>query len=224
MKEILGKKLGMMKVFAENGDALPCTVIEAGPCPVLGRKTVERDGYEAYQVAYGKVKKVRSLSGGKRKVRSQTTKPIAGTYAKAGVEPRQYMREIKFDEMELEIGSELRVDIFKVGERVDVTGISRGLGFAGTMKRHGFSGGNATHGQSDRARAPGSIGQSSYPSRVFRGTRMSGRMGKDKVTVLNLPIIKIVEEENLMLVKGSVHGFEGGLLKVRKSNRSRNGI
>ena len=224
MKEILGMKLGMMKFFAESGDAYPCTVIEAGPCSVVSHKTVERDGYEAYQVAFGKVKKVRSISGGKRKVRSQITKPVAGTYTRAGVEPRQYLREIKFDESELEIGSELKVAIFKVGERVDVTGITRGLGFAGTMKRHGFSGGNKTHGQSDRWRAPGSIGQSSYPSRVFRGTRMSGRMGNDKVTVLNLPIIKIVEEENLMLVKGSVPGFDGGLLKVRKSNRSHNGI
>ena len=224
MKEILGTKLGMMKVFAESGDAIPCTVIEAGPCPVVSRKTVDRDGYEAYQVAYGKVKKVRSLSGGKRKVRSQMTKSVAGSFAKAGVEPRQYLREIKFDESELEIGAELKVGMFKVGERVDVTGISRGLGFAGTMKRHGFSGANATHGQSDRARAPGSIGQSSYPSRVFRGMKMSGRMGKDKVTILNLPIIKIVEEENLMLVKGSVPGFDGGLLKVRKSNRTRTGI
>ncbi len=224
MKEILGTKLGMMQVFADSGEAMPCTVIEAGPCPVVGRKTVKRDGYEAYQVAYGKVKKERSVSGGKRKVRSHVTKPVAGTYTRAGVEPRQYLREIKFDESELEIGSELKVDMFKVGERVDVTGVSRGLGFAGTMKRHGFSGGNKTHGQSDRWRAPGSIGQSSYPSRVCRGTRMSGRMGRERVTVLNLPIVKIVEEENLMLVKGSVPGFEGGLVRVRKSNRSRNGI
>jgi len=224
MKEILGKKLGMMRIFAETGDAIPCTVIEAGPCPVVHRKTAERDGYEAYQVAFGKVKKVRKVSGGKHKVRSHTTKPMAGIYAKAGVEPRQYLREIRFDESDLKIGSELKVGIFKVGERVDVTGISRGLGFAGTMKRHGFSGGNKTHGQSDRLRAPGSIGQSSYPSRVFKGTRMSGRMGHDQVTVLNLPVMKIIEEENLMLVKGSVPGFRGSLLKVRKSNRSRNGM
>jgi large subunit ribosomal protein L3 len=224
MKEILGKKLGMTRIFADSGEVIPCTVIEAGPCPVVGKKTVERDGYEAYQIAFGKTKKVRNATGGKRKVRSHATKPIAGVYAKAGVEPRQYLREVRFDELDLEIGSELKVDVFKAGERVDVTGISRGLGFAGTMKRHGFSGANKTHGQSDRWRAPGSIGQSSYPSRVFKGTRMSGRMGKDKVTVLNLPVVKIIEAENLMLIGGSVPGFNGSLLKIRKSNRSRNGM
>ncbi len=224
MKEILGKKLGMTRIFADSGEAIPCTVIEAGPCPVVGKKTVERDGYEAYQIAFGKVKKVRKAAGGKRKVRSHTTKPVAGTYAKAGVEPRQYLREIRFDESDLEIGSELKVDVFKSGERVDVTGISRGLGFAGTMKRHTFSGANKTHGQPDRWRAPGSLGQSSYPSRVFKGTRMSGRMGKDKVTILNLRVVEIIEAESLMLVGGSVPGFNGALLKIRKSNRSRNGM
>jgi len=224
MKEILGKKLGMTRVFDESGEVYPCTVIEAGPCPVISRKTVERHGYEAYQVAFGKVKKVRSNTGGKRKVRSQVTKPMAGVYAKAGVEPRQYLREIRFDEGALEVGSEVKVGIFKEGEQVDVTGVSRGLGFSGGMKRHHFSGANKTHGQSDRSRAPGSIGSSSYPSRVFRGQRMPGRMGNERVTVLNLPVVKIIEEENLMLVRGAVPGFKGSLLKIRKSNRSRNGM
>lgn len=224
MKEILGKKLGMARIFSKSGEAIACTVIEAGPCPVVQIKTTERDGYNAYQVAFGKVKKARSNVSGKRRVRSQTTKPIAGIFAKAGLEPRQYLREIKFDESEFEVGSEIKVDVFKTGERVDVTGISRGLGFAGTVKRHHFAGGNKTHGQSDRLRAPGSIGQSSYPSRVFKGTRMSGRMGKDQVTMLNLRIVKIIEEENLMLVKGNVPGFSGSLVKIRKSNRGRNGI
>lgn len=224
MKEILGKKLGMTRIFDASGEAIPCTVIEAGPCPVVRQKTVERDGYDVYQVGFGKVKKVRNSSGGKRRVRSHATKPVAGVFAKAGVEPRQYLREIQFDEGKLEIGSELTVGIFKTGEQVDVTGISRGLGFAGVMKRHHFSGGNKTHGQSDRLRAPGSIGQSSYPSRVFKGTRMAGRMGKDRVTVLNLRVVKIIEDENLMLVKGNVPGFSGSLVKIRTSNRSRNGI
>ena len=224
MKEILGKKLGMTRVFAESGEAIPCTVIEAGPCVVVDRKTAERDGYEAYQVAFGKAKKVRNTAGGQRKVRSQITKPVAGVYGRAGVQPRQYLREIRFDESELEIGSDLKVGIFKEGERVDVTATSRGLGFAGTMKRHRFSGANKTHGQSDRWRAPGSIGQSSYPSRVFKGTRMSGRMGNDKVTTLNLRVVKIIENEGLMLVKGPIPGFKGSLVKVRLSNRSRNGI
>lgn len=224
MKEILGKKLGMTRVFADSGDVFPCTVVEAGPCSVVARKTVERDGYEAYQVGFGKVKKVRDTSGGKRPVRSHTTKPLAGIFAKAGVEPRHYLREIKFDESELEVGSDVTVGVFKEGEKVDVIGISRGLGFAGTMKRHSFSGANKTHGQSDRWRAPGSIGQSSYPSRVFKGTRMSGRMGKDKTTVLNLVVVKIIEDQNLMLIKGPIPGFNGALVKIRKSNRSRNGI
>jgi len=209
MKEILGRKVGMTRIFEENGDAVPCTVIEAGPCPIVARKTVEKHGYDAYQAGFGA-----------RPARS-ANKPMVGHFKKASVEPTQYLREIRYDEAELEIGSELKVDIFKSGERVDVTGISRGLGFAGTMKRHGFQGANKTHGQSDRWRAPGSIGQSSYPSRVFKGTRMSGRMGKDKVTTLNLTIVRIIAEENLMLIKGAVPGVRGSLVKVRKSNRSR---
>ncbi len=209
MKEILGKKLGMTRIFEESGEAVPCTVIEAGPCPIIARMTVEKNGHEAYQAGFGTRKK------------SRANKPMTGHFSKANVEPTQYLREIRYDEADLEIGAELKVDIFKSGERVDVTGISRGLGFAGTMKRHGFSGANMTHGQSDRSRAPGSIGQSSYPSRVFKGMRMSGRMGKDKVTVLNLKIVRIIAEENLMLVKGAVPGVRGALVKVRKSNRSR---
>jgi len=209
MKEILGRKLGMTRIFEESGDAVPCTVIEAGPCPIVARMTADKNGHEAYQAGFGVRKK------------SRTNKPMIGHFKKANLEPTQYLREIHYDEGELEIGSELKVDIFKKGERVDVTGTSRGLGFAGTMKRHGFSGGNKTHGQSDRWRAPGSIGQSSYPSRVFKGTRMSGRMGNDKVTVLNLPIVRIIAEENLMLVRGAVPGVRGALVKVRKSNRSR---
>ena len=191
---------------------------------MVSRKTTDEHGYEAYQVAFGKVKPVRGTLGeGKkrRRVPSHATKPLAGHYAKAGLEPRQYLREIRFDESDLEIGSELKVDIFNEGEKVDVTGTSRGLGFAGGMKRHHFSGANKTHGQSDRWRAPGSIGQSSYPSRVFKGTRMAGKMGKDRVTTLNLKIVRIIGDENLMMVKGAVPGHKGALLKIRKSNRSR---
>jgi large subunit ribosomal protein L3 len=209
VKEILGKKLGMTRVFSETGEGVPCTVIEVGPCPVIDRRTTEKHGYEAYQVGFGKRKK------------QNTTKPLAGQFAKAKVEPTQYVRELRVDGKELEIGSELKVDLFNVGERVDVTGISRGLGFAGTMKRHHFQGANKTHGQSDRWRAPGSIGQSSYPSRVFKGIRMAGRMGKDTVTTLNLEIVDIIPEENLMLVKGPVPGFKGSLVKVRSTNRGR---
>ena len=209
MKEILGKKLGMTRIFMDNGEAVTVTVIEAGPCPVVKVKTVERDGYAAYQVGFGDIRK------------KLVNKPRAGQFAKSGVEPTRYLRELKYDNAELEVGAELKADIFNIGERVDVTGISRGLGFAGTMKRHNFSGANATHGQSDRWRAPGSIGQSSYPSRVFKGMKMSGRMGKDKVTVLNLEVIKVIENENLLLVKGSVPGNKGSLVKVRSTNRGR---
>lgn len=209
MKEILGKKLGMTRVFRSTGEIVPCTVIEAGPCPIIERRTTEKHGYDAYQVGFGIRKKQR------------TNKPMAGHFAKASVEPAQYVRELRVDGEELEVGSELKVDLFNVGERVDVTGISRGLGFAGGMKRHHFQGANKTHGQSDRSRAPGSIGQSSYPSRVFKGLRMAGRMGKDKVTTLNLVIVEIIPEENLMLIKGPVPGFKGSLVKVRSTNRGR---
>lgn len=207
MKEILGKKIGMTCIFNQTGDAIPVTVIEAGPCPVVARKTEEKDGYNVYQVGFGARRK------------SRVSKPMAGQFAKAKVEPTHYLREIRYDESELDVGAVLKVDMFKVGERVDVTGISRGLGFAGGMKRHHFSGANKTHGQSDRWRAPGSIGQSSFPSRVFKGTRMAGRMGKDKVTVLNLEIVQIIDRENLMLVKGAIPGNRGSLVKVRMTNR-----
>ena len=222
MKEILGKKIGMTRVFREDGEAVPVTVIEAGPCPVIKRKTKDKDGYEAYQVAFGKERKAREgAAAARRKKNSQTSKPVLGQFKKAGVEPRQYLREVRYDEAELNPGDELKVDIFSVGEKVDVTGVSRGLGFAGTMKRHHFQGANKTHGQSDRWRAPGSIGQSSYPSRVFKGIKMAGRMGKDTVTVINLEVVRIIESENLLLVRGPVPGFRGGLLRIRKSNRSR---
>lgn len=209
MKEIFGKKIGMTRIFEESGDAVSVTVLEAGPCPVVALKTKDKHGYGAVQVAFGSLRKGR------------INKPTAGHFKKAGVEPSQYLREIKTDEEGLEVGSVLKVDMFKVGQKVDVTGVSRGLGFAGTMKRHHFAGANKTHGQSDRWRAPGSIGSSSYPSRVFKGMRMSGRMGKDNVTTLNLRVVKIIEEENLMLVKGAVPGNKGSLVKIRVSNRTR---
>lgn len=207
MKEILGKKLGMTRIFLDSGEAVAVTVIQAGPCPVVAKTTAGDNGRNTYRVGFGTRRKGR------------VTKSLAGQFKQANSDPTQYMREIRFDSGELEVGSVLKVDVFKAGERVDVTGISRGLGFAGTMKRHNFSGGNKTHGQSDRLRAPGSIGQSSYPSRVFKGMKMAGRMGKDKVTTLNLEIVRIIEEEDLMLVSGAVPGFRGSLVKVRTTNR-----
>lgn len=207
MKEILGKKLGMTRIFTESGAALAVTVIEAGPCPVIAKKTVEKHGYDAYQVGFGSQRK------------KLVNKPRAGQFAASGVEPTRYLREVRYTDGELEVGAVLKADIFKVGERVDVTGVSRGLGFAGTMKRHHFAGGQATHGQSDRARAPGSIGQSSYPSRVFKGMKMGGHMGNEQVTTLNLEVVEVIEKENLILVKGPVPGFRGRLVKIRSTNR-----
>lgn len=207
MKEILGKKLGMTRIFTEDGEALPVTVIEAGPCPVIARKTVEKHGYDAYQVGFGNLRK------------KLVNKPKSGQFTASGVEPTRYLREVRYTDGELKIGDVLKADIFKAGERVDVTGVSRGLGFAGVMKRHHFAGGQATHGQSDRARAPGSIGQSSYPSRVFKGMKMPGHMGNETRTTLNLEVVEVIEKENLILVKGPVPGFRGRLVKIRSTNR-----
>lgn len=209
MREILGKKIGMTRVFEPNGEAVPVTVIQAGPCPVVARKTVEKHGYEALQVGFGSIKKL------------NVKKPSAGHFAKAGVEPTRHLREVKFEDPGLDVGSVLTVGLFKPGDRIDVTGVSRGLGFQGTMKRHHFAGANKTHGQSDRWRAPGSVGSSSYPSRVFKGQRMSRRMGREKVTALNLRVVRIFEEENLMLVRGSVPGHRGALLIIRTTNRGK---
>lgn len=209
MKEILGKKLGMTRVFRDTGESVPVTVVEAGPCPVVQKKTVENDGYAAYQVGFGPRRK------------SRVNRPREGHFKAAGIEPTQYLREVRYDEADLEVGGELKATIFTEGERVDVTGTSRGLGFAGGMKRHHFSGANKTHGQSDRWRAPGSIGQSSYPSRVFKGIRMAGRMGNEQVTVINLEVVRVIEEEHLLLIRGPVPGVRGSLLKIRSSNRKR---
>jgi large subunit ribosomal protein L3 len=208
MNELLGKKLGMTRVFTEDGASVPVTVVEAGPCPVVAVRTKDEGGYEALQLGFEEVKE------------SRVTKPILGHFKKADLAPMRYLKEVRVAEVgETKVGDIFKVDIFKEGEKVDVIGTSRGLGFAGTMKRHNFRGANKTHGQSDRWRAPGSIGQSSYPSRVFKGIRMAGRMGHDTVTVLGLQVMKIIPEENVILIKGSVPGKRNGFLKIRKSNR-----
>jgi large subunit ribosomal protein L3 len=207
MKEILGKKIGMTRVFDPSGEMIPVTVIEAGPCAVVAKRTVDKHGYKAYQVGFGSIRT------------KLVNKATAGHFAKANLTAMRTVREVRYDDAELEIGAQLTLEAFKEGERVDVIGISRGLGFAGVMKRHNFGGGPVTHGQSDRMRAPGSLGQSSYPSRVFKGMKMAGKMGKDRVTVLNLQIVKIIGSENLMLIRGSVPGHRGSLVKVRLSNR-----
>lgn len=196
----------MTRVFAPDGDEIPVSVVEAGPCVVIRKKTIEKDGYEALQVGFGERRK--NLFG----------KPEAGVFEKAGQAPRRHLREIRGDSA-VEIGQEIKATIFKPGERVDVTGISRGLGFQGVIKRHHFGGGPMSHGQSDRARAVGSIGSSSYPSRVYKGMRAAGKMGRDKVTILNLEVIQVIDSENLILVRGAVPGKKGTLLKIRQTNR-----
>ncbi len=208
MKELIGIKIGMTQIYSDDGRAIPVSVVEAGPCRIVAIKTTEKDGYEAVQLGFGEKRK------------KLFTKPELGHFEKAGVEPTRYLKEISGHE-DVNVGDEVKVDIFKKGEIVDVTGISKGLGFQGVMRRHGFSGGQATHGQSDRERAPGSIGQSSYPSRVFKGMKMPGKMGKDKVTVLNLVVARVIEDQNLILVRGAIPGKKGTLVKIRKSNRNR---
>lgn len=208
MKEILGKKIGMTRIFRETGEMIPVTVIEAGPCSVVAKTALGKRG-AGYQVGFGEIRA------------KLVNKPKAGHFAKAGVEPTRWLRSIRYDDAELEVGAQLKVDIFKEGEKVDITGISRGLGFQGTVKLHHFSGGSKTHGQSDRRRAPGSIGSSSYPSRVFKGMRMAGKMGKNTVTALNLSVVKVIADQSLLLVEGTIPGVRGSLVKIRLSNRKK---
>ena len=207
MSGLLGKKIGMTSLFDANGKQLPCTVIEAGPCVVTQVKTLEKDGYEAIQLAF------------EEKKESHTTKPMRGHFAKANTTPKRYLAEFsRFEEgHKKKFGEILDVTVFEEGEFLDVVGTSKGKGFQGVVKRHGFSGvGDLTHGQHDRLRAPGSVGASSYPSRLFKGLRMAGRTGGKRVKVQNLQIVKIIPEKNLILVKGSVPGPKGSILKLER--------
>lgn len=207
MAGILGKKIRMTQIFDDNGTAFPVTIISVGPCYVTQVKTEETDGYDAVQVGYGDVKD------------KHKKMPVKGHTKKAGVKVLKHFKEFApFADREIKLGDELKVDIFSVGETIEITGTSKGRGFQGVMKRHGFSGANKTHGQSDRWRAPGSLGQSSYPSRVFKGTRMAGKMGNDRVTLAGVQIIKIDEEKNLIFVKGPVPGGDGSLVELKKKN------
>jgi large subunit ribosomal protein L3 len=206
---IIGKKIGTTQVFRDNGMADCVTAIEAGPCTVAQIKTTDSDGYEAVQLGYEPVRRA--------------TKPEQGHLDPAGKLVR-YLREFGADDMsELEVGQELDVGIFEPGDRVDATGLSKGRGFAGGVKRHHFKGGPKTHGQSDRHRAPGSIGAGSTPGRVLKGLKMAGHMGNSKVTVRNLEVIESDPERNLLLVKGSVPGAHNSLVVVRKSGRKERG-
>jgi large subunit ribosomal protein L3 len=205
MPGLLGKKIGMTSVFSADGKNVPCTVIEAGPCVVTQIKTVETDGYEAVQVGF------------QIKTEKHTNKAELGRFKAAGVAPQRHLVEFKGFEKELKLGDAITVDLFEADSFVDVVGTSKGKGFQGVVKRHGFAGvGETSHGQSDRLRAPGSLGASSYPARVFKGMRMAGRMGGDKVTMQNLQILKVIPEHNLLLVKGSVPGAKGSIVIINK--------
>ena len=207
-KGILGTKLGMTQVFDENNKVVPVTVVKAGPNVVTRIRTPERDGYSAVQLAYGEISP--------RKV----TKPVTGQFAAAGVNPRRHLAELRFDEAttaDFEVGQELTAEIFADGSYVDVTGTSKGKGFAGTMKRHGFKGQGAAHGAQAVHRRPGSIGGCATPGRVFKGTRMSGRMGSDRITTQNLVVHKVDAENGVLLIKGAVPGRTGGLVVVRSA-------
>jgi len=206
VKGLLGKKLGMTQVWDENNKFIPVTVIEVGPNVVTQIRNVERDGYEAIQIAAGQIDP--------RKV----NKPAAGHFEAAGVTPRRTLTEIRTnDSAEYSLGQELTVDTFEAGQKVDVVGTSKGKGFAGVMKRHNFAGVSASHGSHRNHRKPGSIGASSTPSRVFKGMRMAGRMGGERVTVLNLVVHSVDAEKGLLLVKGAVPGARGRIVFVRNA-------
>ena len=204
-KAILGTKIGMTQIFDETGKVIPVTVIMAGPCVVTQKKTVETDGYEAIQVGFGDVKE------------KQVNKPMKGHFAKADTANKKYLRELRLEDISAyEVGTEIKADIFEAGEKIDVTGISKGKGFAGPMKRWGLHRGPMTHG-SGYHRGSGSMGACSAPGRVMKGKKLPGHMGVKKVTVQNLEVVKVVADENIILVKGAVAGNKGGLVTVRNA-------
>lgn len=205
VKALLGKKVGMTRIFGEKGRMIPVTLVEAGPCPVVQRKSSDTDGYEAVQLGFGQKKPKR------------VTKPMQGHYAKAGVAPARVLREFRVEPgAELDVGDAVTVEMFGVGERVDVVGYSKGRGFAGVIKRHGFKGGPASHG-SNHHREPGSIGQAADPSRVFKNLKLPGRMGNRRVTMENLEVVHVDAEKNVIAVRGAIPGANGGFVEVRKS-------
>jgi large subunit ribosomal protein L3 len=206
MSGIIGRKMGMSSVYNNDGNIVPVTVIQAGPCQVVTIKTTDKDGYQALQLGFGS-RKEKNIS-----------KPVLGQYKKNNLTPSYILKEFRFPEISnYKIGDEIKVDFFKEGEKIKIRSKSKGKGFQGVMRRHGFGGvGGTTHGQSDRLRAPGSIGSSSYPSRVFKGQRMAGRMGYDNVTISNLSVVKILPEQNLILVKGAIPGSINTIVELIK--------
>jgi len=205
MSGLIGRKIGMTSIYDENGKNIPCTVLEVGPCVVTQVRTEEVDGYNAVQLGFDDKKE------------KQTTKAMQGHFAKAGTSAKKRVIEFQGYEEEYKLGDVLTVDLFSEGDFVDVSGTSKGKGFQGVVKRHGFAGvGQATHGQHNRLRAPGSIGAASYPARVFKGMRMAGRMGGERVTVQNLRVVKIVSDKNLLIVKGAVPGHKTSYITIQK--------
>ncbi len=218
MKGIIGKKVGMTQIFDENGQVIPVTVIKAGPCYVTQIRTEQNDGYTAVQLGFEELPP-------KRNGQSRLTKPKQGHLKRNNLETPdvRYLREFRVRDINVEEGDVVKVDMFNQGDRVDVIGTSKGRGFAGTVKRHGFHRGPKTHGQSDRERAPGSIGATSTPGRVLKGKRMGGRMGGDRITVQNLEVIVVDAAQDLLAVRGSVPGAKGGILLVKPARKTRNG-
>ena len=201
-KAILGTKIGMTQIFGEGGKVTPVTVIMAGPCTVVQKKTAETDGYEAVQVGYGEIKE------------KKVNKPLKGHFAKANTANKRYLREFRLEDISaLNVGDEIKADIFAEGDKIDVSGTSKGKGFAGPMK-HGLHRGPMTHGSKSK-RVSGSMGMCSYPGRVFKGKVLPGHMGNKKVTIQNLEVVKVIADENLILVKGAVPGIKGSLVTVR---------
>ena len=205
MSGLIGKKVGMTSIFDENGKNIPCTIIEAGPCVVTQVRTKEFDGYDALQLGFDD------------KAEKRATKAELGHFKKAGTSVKKKVVEFQGFEDNYKLGDTITVDFFTEGEFVDITGVSKGKGFQGVVRRHGFGGvGQTTHGQHNRLRAPGSVGASSYPSRVFKGMRMAGRMGAEKVTVQNLKVLKVVAEKNLLVVKGCIPGHKNAYVTIHK--------
>ena len=205
MPGLIGKKIGMTSVFSAEGKNVPCTVIELGPCVVTQIKSVEKDGYNAVQLGFEDAKE------------KNTTAPMMGHFKKAGVTPKRHLAEFTNFDQELNLGDTVTVEMFADCSFVDVIATSKGKGFQGVVKRHGFGGvGQVTHGQDDRLRKPGSIGACSYPAKVFKGMRMGGQMGNERVTTHNLQVLKVIPEHNLLLIKGSVPGYKGSIVSVIK--------
>jgi large subunit ribosomal protein L3 len=206
MPGLLAKKLGMTNIYSEDGQIIPVTVLEAGPCKVYSVKTNDKDGYFSIQIGFGEKKE------------KKVSKPQIAVYKKLGLVAPVALQEFRnFEPDQFKVGDEVKADLFQVGDKVKVSGKSKGKGFQGVIKRHGFGGvGGTTHGQSDRVRAPGSIGASSYPSRVFKGQRMAGRKGYESVTVRNLKVVKVIADKNIIMVKGAVPGSVNSIVAINK--------